>query len=136
MTKGQELVRLRDPSLDLRILTALSLRFPYIANQPEYEKLPFERLDQPWVALFAWIHLQDAARACYLAATAELPPNTHHTLLVAANDSTAPVPSREYIRQYFPEAEVRSELAEYGSLMDSGLAERLIGFTPEYSIKR
>jgi hypothetical protein len=114
----------------------VSLRFPYIANEAEAAALPFKRLDQPWVALFAWIHVQDAARACWLAATADLPPNTHHTLLASARDSTAPAPSREYIRQFFPEAEVRPGLAEYGSLMDCRLAERLIGFVPEYSLKR
>jgi nucleoside-diphosphate-sugar epimerase len=117
-------------------LTALSLRFPYIADEAEFARLPFERIDQPWVALFAYIHLQDAARACYLAATADLPPKTHQTLLVAARDTTAPVPTREYIRQFFPEAEVRPGLAEYGSLMDCGLAERLIGFVPEFSLER
>lgn len=117
-------------------LTALSLRFPFIADEAAYATLPFKRIDQPWVALFAWIHAQDAARACWLAATADLPPNSHHTLLVAARDTTCPAPSREYIRQFFPEAEVRPGLAEYGSLLDCRLAEKLIGFVPEYSIER
>jgi len=117
-------------------LSALSLRFPFIADEAVYPTLPFKRIDQPWVALFAWIHVQDAARACWLAATAELPPNTHHALLVSARDTTCPAPSREYIRQFFPEAEVRPGLAEYGSLMDGALAEKLIGFVPEYSIGR
>jgi nucleoside-diphosphate-sugar epimerase len=46
-------------------LTALSLRFPFIADEAAFATLPFKRIDQPWVALFAWIHAQDAARACW-----------------------------------------------------------------------
>jgi UDP-glucose 4-epimerase len=117
-------------------LTAVSLRLPFIADEAVAATLPFQRVDQPWVALFAWIHVQDAARACWLAATAALPPNTHHSLLLSAPDTTAPIPSRDYIRQFFPEAEIRPGLAEYGSLLDGALAKRLIGFEPEHSLKR
>jgi hypothetical protein len=89
-----------------------------------------------YTALFAYIHQRDAARACYLAATADLPPNSHHVLFAAARDSYLNMPSLEYARQFFPDAETRPGLEGYGSLLTSSLAEKLIGFVPEYSIKR
>lgn len=116
--------------------TVVSIRFPTIFHQQAFEGLPFTDKTISFTALFTYIHVLDAARACYLAATADLPPNTHHVIFVAARDSCLALPSAEYARQFFPEAEIRPGLAEYGSLINSGRAEKLIGFVPEFSIKR
>lgn len=117
-------------------LTIASFRFPTIFHQQAFEGLPFTDKSITFTALFTYIHVLDAARACYLAATADLPPNSHTVLFAAARDSCLDMPSAEYARQFFPEAEIRPGLAEYGSLIDSSKAEKLIGFVPEYSLKR
>jgi nucleoside-diphosphate-sugar epimerase len=117
-------------------LTVVSFRFPLIASQQAFDAMPVPDPNTPYAALFAYVHLRDAARACYLAATADLPPNTHHVLFAAARDSYLAMPTQEYARQFFPDAELRSGLDEYGSLLDCSRAQHLIAFTPEYSLKR
>lgn len=117
-------------------LTVVSFRFPYITHQQAFEGLPISDPNVPFGALYAYIHVHDAARACYLAATADLPPNSHFVLFAAARDSYLDMPSLDYIRQIFPEAEIRPGLEGYGSLLNCARAEKLIGFVPEYSLKR
>jgi nucleoside-diphosphate-sugar epimerase len=117
-------------------LTIVSIRYPTIFNQENFEKLPMTNPEQPWMALFTWIHVQDAARAAYLAATVDLPPSTHEVLLLSAPDTCLDMPSAEYAQKYFPEAKIRPGLARYGSLVNSAKAESLLGFVPEIALKR
>jgi nucleoside-diphosphate-sugar epimerase len=116
--------------------TIVSIRFPTIFHQQAFETLPFKDASPKFMAMFTYIHVLDAARACYLAATADLPANSHNVILVAARDSCLDMPSADYARQFFPEADIRPGLAQYGSLINSSQAEKLIGFVPEYSLKR
>ena len=88
------------------------------------------------VAVGAYLHLEDAARACYLAATADLPPNSHHVLFVSARKSCVALPSAEWARKYHPEAELRPGVNGHGSLVSGTLAEKLIGFEPQFAIQR
>jgi hypothetical protein len=46
------------------------------------------------------------------------------------------MPSRDYVRKYFPEAEIRPGLEGHASPVNSARAEGVIGFVPEYSVKR
>lgn len=117
-------------------LTVASLRFPLIANAANYALMPRPDMDVPFGALFAWVHLSDAARACHLAATAPLPERTHTVFFTAARDSSLGAPTRAYLARHYPEAEVRPHLAEFGSTIDSSRAERLLGWVPEISVKR
>lgn len=117
-------------------LSVISFRFPFIAQPKVFEDLPFKDPNMAHAALFAYIHVLDAARACYLAATADLPANSHSVLFAAARDSSLDMSSASYARQFFPEAEIRPGLAEYGSLLNCARAEKLIGFVPEYSLQR
>jgi len=117
-------------------LTVVSLRFPTIFNQQGFETLPFKDLNHGHMALFTYIHVLDAARACYLAATVDLPANSHNVLLISAPDTCIEMPSADYARQFFPEARLRPGLAKFGSLVSGAKAQELIGFVPEYSIKR
>jgi nucleoside-diphosphate-sugar epimerase len=117
-------------------LTIASFRFPLIANAANYAKMPRPDPDVPFGALFAWVHLEDAARICYLGATALLEPRTHTVFMAAARDSSLAVPTRVYLARHFPDAAVRPNLAEFGSTIDSSRAERLLGWVPEYSVTR
>ena len=117
-------------------LTVISIRFPTIFNQQGFDRLPFTDPTISFTALFTYIHVLDAAHACYLATIANLPANTHNVIFVAARDSCLAMPSAEYAQEFFPEAEIRPGLAKYGSLINSAKAVNLIGFVPEISIKR
>jgi nucleoside-diphosphate-sugar epimerase len=114
-------------------LTVVSLRFPWIASPEAVSLLPRREDPKAVAALYTYIDVRDAARACYLAATAELPPNTHTVLFVAARDSYLDVPTRDYILRFHPEAETRSDLEPYGSLISTKRAEQILGFVPQYS---
>jgi nucleoside-diphosphate-sugar epimerase len=117
-------------------LTVVSLRFPTIFNQQGFDTLPYQDLNHSHMAMFTYIHVLDAARACYLAATVDLPANSHNVLLVSAPDTCMEMPSADYARQFFPEAKIRPDLAKFGSLVNSTKAQELLGFVPEYQIKR
>ena len=117
-------------------LTVVSFRFPMIARPEVFAKFPYQDKEAPNAALYTYVHVQDAARVCYLAATAELPPNSHTILFAAAKDSCVDMPTREYARLYYPEAELRPGLRGYDSLLSSKRAEQVLGFVPEYSLNR
>jgi nucleoside-diphosphate-sugar epimerase len=117
-------------------LTVVSIRFPMITRPEIFAQLPVQHNEWPNAALHTYVHVEDAARACYLAATAPLPPNSHNVLLVAADDSCVDMPTREYAHLYYPEAELRPSLTGYVSLLNSTKAKQLIGWKPEYSLNR
>ncbi|MBA3947965.1 MAG: NAD(P)-dependent oxidoreductase [Herpetosiphonaceae bacterium] len=116
-------------------LTTVGLRFPWIAAPEEWSSLPRREQPDPKAALYAYIHIQDAARASFLATTAALPPKTHTVLFVAAHDSYLDLPSHEYVRQAFPDAEIRPGLEGYGSLLNCNRAAQTIGFVPSMSFR-
>jgi nucleoside-diphosphate-sugar epimerase len=117
-------------------LSAISFRFPFVSSPEWFARLPFADPEPAHVAAGAYLHLDDAARACYLAATADLPPNSHHVLYVAARDSCVALPSAEWARKYHPEAELRPGVDGHASLVSGARAEKLIGFTPQIAIQR
>jgi nucleoside-diphosphate-sugar epimerase len=114
----------------------ISFRFPFVANPENFARLPYPDPEPMHVALGAYLHLEDAAKACYQAATADLPPNSHHVLFVAARESCVELPSREWAQKYHPEAALHPSVQGHQSLLSSARAERLIGFAPAYAIGR
>lgn len=113
-------------------LTTLSLRLPEVVPPEMWSELP--RPIEPWEhsPLPHYVHLEDCARACYLAATVPLPPATHHVLLITAEDTSADQPTLSIIQRYYPDAEIRAELPGYTALLSGKRAERLLGFRPQY----
>jgi nucleoside-diphosphate-sugar epimerase len=98
--------------------------------------MPVQDKTWPNAALYTYVHLQDAARACYLAAIAPLPPKSHTVLMAAAKDSCVDMPTRDFAKLYYPEAELRPGLSGYDSLISSSRARQLIGWEPEFSLNR
>jgi hypothetical protein len=45
------------------------------------------------------------------------------------------MPTLDFLRKYYPEAEHRPGLEGYASLLNSARAEKLLGFVPEYSLR-
>lgn len=117
-------------------LSAISFRYPFVANPDWFAKLPFADPEPQHVAVGAYLHLEDAARANYLAATADLPPNSHHVLFLSARESCLSLPSVEWARKYYPDAELRPGLEGYNTLLSYARAQALIGFEPQYAIQR
>ena len=116
-------------------LTVVSFRFPLIASAEEYKTLMHHGQPSQVAALYAYIHIEDAARACYLAATQPLPARSHNVLFVAAPDSWLAMPSLEYVRTAFPDAAIRPGLEGHGSLLNSTRARQLLSFVPAHSIR-
>lgn len=114
-------------------LTAVTFRFPWITMPEQQDLLPRKDVPEPHKHLPAYIYVRDAARACYLGVTADLPERSHTVLLVAAKDTHISMPSLEYARYAFPEAELRSNLDGYSALVNCARAADLLGFMPEYS---
>ena len=117
-------------------LTVVSMRF---AGVKEIDKIwHLEPGQEPDVTtcMYSYVGTHDAARACYLAATADLPANTHIPLLIAARDTYVDMPSLDFARHYYPAAEIRPGLERFGSFVNGARAEQVLGFVPEYSCRR
>lgn len=93
-----------------------------------------ERLSKPEAAesmLWLYVHVLDAARAYRLACENTTVRNA--TLWIAARDAFSLIPTKDRLSLFYPDVPLRSELAEFGSLVTGELANELLGFGPEYS---
>jgi nucleoside-diphosphate-sugar epimerase len=82
-------------------LTAVSLRYTGVVTRENWANLPRTR---PYPH---YVHVEDAARCTYLAATTSLPPSSHTVAFVTAQDTAIDMRSEDWITQYFPNAERR-----------------------------
>ena len=117
-------------------LSVISLRFTAITHADNMKDWPLPRAEAPHWALYAYADVRDAARACFLAATAELMPSSHHVAFVVAKDTLVATPSAEIASRFFPDAEVRGALAGNASLISNATAKRLFGFEAQYSCRK
>ena len=112
-------------------LTIVSLRFTWIALPEDFASLP--RAYRPDnTVLPGYVHVEDAARACYLAATADLPPRSHTVAFVSADDSPLDRPSREIAQTSYPDSKLLPELDGYASLVSGRRAAEAFGFVPQF----
>lgn len=110
-------------------LSVVSLRFPWI-HTPETFAAQIRPLQHDPAAgasnLWSYIDARDAAEAVRLALTAKI--DGHEACFVASADSFMPIPTRELVARHYPATMVRDSLADYGSLLTSAKAERLLGY--------
>jgi nucleoside-diphosphate-sugar epimerase len=116
-------------------LTVVSIRPPWVAAPEEVAKLPAGEAKDPHLALYTYIDVRDAARAFFLAATAELPAQSHTVAFISAKDTSVNTPSREIVKRYFPNAKIKGGLKGNDSLISTQTAERAFGFVPQYSCR-
>lgn len=116
-------------------LTVVSIRPPWVARPEEVSELPAGEAEDPHYALYTYIDVRDAARAFFMAATAELPAQSHTVAFISAKDTTVNTPSREIVKRYFPHAKVKGGLKGHESLVSIKTAERAFGFVPQYSCR-
>ena len=117
-------------------LTIVSVRLAGVAMPDQLVHLAEGEEPDVRAVLYSYVDPRDAARACYLAATVGLPPNSHTPLLITARDTYMDMPSAEFIQRYYPDAQVRPGLERYGSLVSGARAEQVLGFVPEYSCRK
>jgi nucleoside-diphosphate-sugar epimerase len=79
--------------------------------------------------LWGYTLMSAGCRACELAITA--PFSGHQAMFIAAPRTVSEVPSRELARQYYPDAEMRGELAGQAGFYDCAKAERVLGWRHE-----
>lgn len=115
-------------------LTVVSIRPPWVATPQEVAELPAGDAAEPHYALYTYIDVRDAARAFYLAATADLPAQSHTVAFISAKDTSVNTPSREIVKRFFPEAKIKG-LKGNDSLVSIKTAEHVFGFVPQYSCR-
>nr|WP_249361357.1 hypothetical protein [Haloterrigena sp. H1] len=83
--------------------------------------------------LFSYVHLSDVADL--VRRTVEATFDGHERVWVSAPDTSAAMPSRELAATVFPDAELRDALGdgEHAALIDTGNAETLLDWAPEWS---
>ncbi|NHN57773.1 MULTISPECIES: NAD(P)-dependent oxidoreductase [Halorussus] len=121
--------------------TVASLRFPLVADDAELRET-FAAADRSLDAvreagffetarktLFAYVHLDDATDLAVQALEADF--EGHEAVFGAAADTTVDAPTAELAELY--DAEASASLEGHESLIDTGKAERLLGWSPERS---
>jgi nucleoside-diphosphate-sugar epimerase len=116
-------------------LTVASLRFTWVSMEDELAALPYGEPSADHPALYGYCDVRDVARACRLAALADVPAGSHTRAFVTAPDTWLPVSSAELVRTWFPEAEDRG-LQGFDALVSGETARRVFGFVPEFVCQR
>lgn len=114
-------------------LPTVCLRFPFVGTGERLRHRLAEVHRDPSGnrrELWAWVDTRDVARAVHAALTVGL--SGYHVLNIAAPDTTALEPTRDLLARYHPGAAVRTELADHEGLIDTRLAEAVLGFTTKY----
>lgn len=114
-------------------ISAMSLRMPWIqTGKTFYGEVGPRRISLDAARdLWAYIDVRDAADA-FLSAV-ETPFAGHQRLLISAADTYSETPSQELISEAFPKSEIKSEFANFQSLIDYSAAHALLGFKPHHS---
>jgi nucleoside-diphosphate-sugar epimerase len=81
--------------------------------------------------LWSYVDIRDAAAACRNAIEAET--SGAKSFVIAASDSVMNRPSADLMAEHFPGVELRGEIGEFGSLLSSEKAKRLLGYQPKHS---
>ncbi len=114
-------------------MTMVSLRYTWVCPADRWQDLPGAPPADDALDPFPFcIHISDAARAAYLAATAPLPHGTHTVAFISARDSRFDIPTAEFVRKFYPTVALRKKLDRYDSLIDTRRAEEKFGFVPQY----
>jgi nucleoside-diphosphate-sugar epimerase len=115
-------------------MTIVSLRYVWICSAEEWATLPHP--PPPAVAIDPLpfcVHVEDAARAAWLAATAALPPATHVVAFIAAPDIRFDMTTAEFLQRFYPHVPRRSVLHDHDAPISLIRARQAFGFVPHYA---
>jgi nucleoside-diphosphate-sugar epimerase len=113
--------------------TFIGLRFSAIRDPAEYESFSDGWADPAageW-NLWSYVDARDVAQACRLALTADV--HGAEAFIIAAGDTVMDRPSRELMASSYPDVPVRDGIDEYGALLSSDKARRLLGYEPMHT---
>jgi nucleoside-diphosphate-sugar epimerase len=113
--------------------TFIGLRFSAIREPAEYERFPDAWADPArgeW-NLWSYVDARDVAQASRLALTADV--QGADVFIIAAADTVMDRASRDLMASSFPGVPVRDHLGDYGALLSSNKARRLLGYEPTHS---
>lgn len=116
-------------------MTTVSLRYAGVVTPDAWPRLPrgkHVRPGVPWPYPH-YVHVDDAARCTWLAATVNLPAASHTVAFVTAKDTAIDMSSEEWIATYFPNAERRSAFAGHEALISGVVAAERFGFVAEHT---
>jgi nucleoside-diphosphate-sugar epimerase len=113
-----------------------SLRFSGIYTE-EQRDLLVERRSNPLIrgtgALWSYIDVRDAARACRLALEANFA--GHQTFNICAPDTIMATPTAELVAKYLPQVQFVREAAGRWSGYDTAKAEKTLGFRAQHLLQ-
>ena len=116
-------------------LLATSLRIVWAHTPETFQRdlLPFWKNPAAGASnLWSYIDTRDCGLAARLALECQVP--GHHALFLSAADTCMPIPTRQLVTRYMPDApEPSPALAEYGALFDTSAAHTLLGFEAQHS---
>jgi nucleoside-diphosphate-sugar epimerase len=115
-------------------MTIVSLRYVWICSPDEWRNLPHPPPPEDAVDPLPFcVHVEDAARATWLAATANLPLATHIPAFIAAPDVRFTMTTMAFLRCFYPDVPVRAELSGYTAPISIARAREAFGFVPHYA---
>lgn len=115
-------------------LSVVSLRFPWIHTPDTFREEVLHYQEDPAggaANLWTYIDTRDVARACRLALEADI--SGHEAFFVAARNSFMKDDTAALVREFYPEAEIRSALVGNQSLLDTSKARAMLGYEAKHS---
>jgi len=105
------------------------LRFSEVYTEA-HRRLILERKEKPLIrgigALWAYIDVRDAARACRLALEVNF--SGHQAFNICASESFMEAPTVELLKKYLPEVKAMRPISDWESGYDVAKAKRMLGF--------
>ncbi|HKF89440.1 MAG TPA: NAD(P)-dependent oxidoreductase [Propionibacteriaceae bacterium] len=113
-------------------LKMIGLRFSNVMEPADYARFPAfddDPASRKW-NLWGYIDARDGAQAVRLALESDL---TGTEIFVIANaDTVTSRPNAALVKEFYPDVEVRGDLAEHKTLLSIEKARRLLGYQPAY----
>jgi nucleoside-diphosphate-sugar epimerase len=111
----------------------VGLRISNIMEPHDYRRFPSYWADaqaRKWNA-WGYVDVRDVAAACRLGLEADVTGSSN--VIIAAADTVMNRPSRDLLAEVFPDVPLTGEVAEFGSLLATDRAKRVIGYEPAHS---
>ncbi len=111
----------------------VGLRFSNIMEPHNYKNFPGYS-DDPHLRkwnLWGYVDARDVAQSCRLGLEADI--KGAEAFIIAAADTVMNRPSRALMAEVFPGVPLRGEIEEFETLLGIKKAQRLLGYTPQYS---
>ena len=121
-------------SYEYGTIDSINLRFCRVAHPDTYPSIVIPAHRDPGAMkrqLWSYVDVRDAAQACRLAV--EVPAPAVNSMYIAAKTTYMNIPTRELMKQFYPDAEDRaSDEDTYASPLSTETARLCLGWEPEH----